>query len=96
MTVNEGKWFSKMLVSRKTFAEYTKMTKIPLYPVILSKTLRKSADKKSSCLGAFVARNKKMQNEPNPNQISNINIFPFTFAIRMMELVCAKFAQKPG
>jgi len=59
MTVDEGKWFSKMLASRKTFAEHTKLNKRPLYPVILSKILCKSA---SICR---LCGMKKMQNEPN-------------------------------
>jgi len=59
MAVDEGKWFSKMLASRKTFAEYTKLNKRPLYPVILSKILCKSASISRLC------GMENMLNEPN-------------------------------
>jgi len=56
MTVDEGKGFSKMLASRKTFAEHTKLNKRPLYPVILSKNFV------PWCLSGD---EQKMSNEPN-------------------------------
>ena len=56
MTVVEGKWFSQMLASRKTFAENTrpaKITYLSCHPV-----------KKLRALVSLWQRT-KMQNEPN-------------------------------
>jgi hypothetical protein len=63
--VDEGGWFPQMLASRKTTAEYTKLTKIPLRNlrnqrqkicVNLCESV-KSVVNFPSCLSAFVAEN---------------------------------------
>jgi hypothetical protein len=70
--VDEDGWFPQMLASRKTTAEYTKLTKTPLCP-LCSLWPKKSCypvQKNSSCLSAFVAENQSIKNnklcETNP------------------------------
>ena len=58
--VDEGGWFPQMFASRKTTAEYIKLTKISVlsvFSVAKTKSVKsvKSVSNFPSCLGAFVA-----------------------------------------
>jgi hypothetical protein len=63
--VDEGGWFPQMLASRKTIAEYTKLTKISASSVhSVAKNLCKSVKSVvnfSSCLGVFVAKTRSIK-----------------------------------
>jgi hypothetical protein len=72
--VDEGGWFPQMLASRKTTAEYTKLTKISAISVFSaaknSVHLCESVSNFPSCLRALVAETQSIKNnklcETNP------------------------------
>ena len=61
--VDEGGWFPQMLASRKTTAEYTKLTKIPLRNrrQKICVNLCESVSNFPSCLRVFVAENQSIK-----------------------------------
>jgi hypothetical protein len=64
--VDKGGWFPQMLASRKTTAEYTKLTKISALSVVKNSVNLcesvKSVVNFSSCLSAFVAETGSIKN----------------------------------
>ena len=93
--VDEGSWFSQMLASRETTAEYTKLAKISVLSVLSvaknSVNLCESVSNFSSCLSVFVAGSRSIKNnklcETNPiSKMPKMIVTPVTSITNNYEL----------